>query len=169
MPVISWGHSKYWRARPNPVVEPPPSFGGYPLWQSSIIIGSLFGVLQAWWDRVKYAYRWYRAAWSWSADQRRAFQEVARILDSPAWPAAQAAVFATSRAERFNEYQEWAKLGNALRNHHGWAENTWRHLHAVYEIEQHCSPMSNPDRNLLVELAYHEFAASGRGKPPRIP
>ena len=74
MPVISFAHSKFWLARPNPVVEPPPSFGGYPLWQSSIIVGSLFGVLQAWWDRVKYSYRWYRAAWSWTADQRRAFE-----------------------------------------------------------------------------------------------
>lgn len=55
MPVLSWGHSQYW-AGSAAAPEPPPSIGasgpgGYPTWQTSIILGSLLGMCQVWWER----------------------------------------------------------------------------------------------------------------------
>lgn len=52
MPVLSFGHSQYWQGphgagTPNdvPIVS-------YPLWQTSVICGSGFGVLQVVWTVV---------------------------------------------------------------------------------------------------------------------
>lgn len=184
MPVLSFAHSKFWRQRANPVAPPPVSFGGYPLWQSSIILGSLMGVCHGVYERLASAVRWFLWGWShpytaqacaWAEtvagltpDQHIAVNEAARLVRSPEWAAARDAVFATSRAEKFNEYQEWAKLGNALRHNRGLAENTWRHLHACHALDAVRADIGNPSLNLLIELAYHEFAASGRGKPPRM-
>lgn len=184
MPVLSFAHSKFWRQRANPVAPPPVLFGGYPLWQSSVVVGSLIGGCQLFYERLCSALRWFRWGWShpytpemqqWAdtvaaltPDQRLAVEEAARVVRLPQWATARDAVFATSRAEKFNEYQEWAKLGNALRNSRGMAENTWRHLHACHALRDEQMALGNPTLNLMVELAYHEFAASGRGKPPRI-
>lgn len=175
MPVISWAHSKYWRARANPVVAPPPSLGGYPAWQSSVV-GSLFGSLQGLWERARYALRWGLAAWrgdwllgQWDAlsvDQQRAVRSAIVVLQHPAWPVAQAAVHETAHTLGFNEHQAWAQVGQAVKGHTGWAENMWRHLKALDVLQAH--PATNPERNLLIELAYHEYAASGRGRPPRM-
>jgi len=190
MPVLSIGHSKFWKQRSNPVqaAGPVQGVGNYPAWQSSVIVcASLLGGLQLLWERVAYACRWCLLAWRWSkeprrveallgvsgeawatlsADQRRAMTQALRIVRSPLFPAAQAMVFNTSRAERFHEHQAWNAVSTSLAAAgQGHAENIWRHLHAVEAFRVLHPEMSNPDRHLLIELAYHEFAASGRGKP----
>lgn len=145
-----------------------PTLGGYPRWQSSVVAASLLGAIQGWWDRVAYAWGWARLAWRWRADQRCAMQEAARLVGSSAWLTAMGAVQATAQTERLHEVTGWSKVGQTLKHHGtGIAENMWRHMHA-YALLRDQGPLSNPDAHLLVELAYHEFAASGRGKPPRI-
>lgn len=167
MPTL-WAHRYFWRARTNIPIPPTPTLGGYPLWQASVIAGSLVGGLQLIWERLTYAWFWMRQAWHWTPDEAHAMSAALTAVHQPEWPIARDAVYLTARAEKFNESQEWAKLGHELKTHHGWAENTWRHLHALYAVEQAGGALSNPDRNLLVELAYHEYARSGRGKPPRM-
>lgn len=45
MPVLSWAHSQYWQIQPD-APDPSPGFDFYPLWQTSVISGSMFGGLQ---------------------------------------------------------------------------------------------------------------------------
>lgn len=165
MPVLSFGHSKFWRARANPVTPPAPTLSGYPLWQASVISGSVFGMLQVLWDILRDAIR---IAWDTrylTPDQRRAVYEVLRIVRLQAWPVAQRAVYDTARLEGFHEPRAWAEVGASLRDRPHWAENTWRHMAAMKLLEDRGCLLPNPERNLLIELAYHEYAASGRGKP----
>ena len=189
MPVLSLAHSKFWRPRNNVVVVGPPDQAPayYPAWQASVITGSILGGLQLFWERFAYACRWWLTAWRWSKeprrveallgvadeawqaltpDQRRAMTQALRVVRSPDFHKAQMAVFATSRAEKFNEHQAWSEVSDALaKGGRGVAENMWRHMHALQAITALTPDLPNPDRNLLIELAYHEFAASGRGKP----
>lgn len=50
MPTIGWGHSQYWQiqAVPPPVVASP--LKRYPVWQTSVIVGGGFGVMQVIWE-----------------------------------------------------------------------------------------------------------------------
>ena len=175
MPVQSWAHAAYWRRKNNTPALVGPSIASYPAWQSAVFVGSIVGACQYWFERLVFACRWARVAWGWAhpskgltTDQRRAIVQAARVVDSPAWALAQQAVAATAKADKMNERQEWMKIGEALRGQQalGVAENMWRHMHAYWALYH--EPLTNPDRNLLIELAYHEFAASGRGKPPRM-
>jgi hypothetical protein len=167
VPVLSLAHSKFWRQRANPVVPALPFvIHGYPAWQASVI-GFLVGGLQAYWERFVYAFRWFRWAWRCplSVDQQRALTQAIAVVQSPAWRDAQAVVFDTSRAEGFHDYNVWNHVSEALAQDIGWAENMWRHMRAMLAHRQAHPTLDNPTRNLLIELAYHEFAASGRGKP----
>jgi hypothetical protein len=67
MPVQSFGHGQYWEGVPSTVVPDPPgpSKGGYPGWQASVVAGSLFGPLAAWWST-----RWAQAQWWWALLKR---------------------------------------------------------------------------------------------------
>lgn len=55
MPVQSWAHSHYWAGTQAPDGPPPAAGasarGGYTPWMTTVIVGSLFGVLQV-------AYEW---------------------------------------------------------------------------------------------------------------
>lgn len=185
MPVISWAHSTYWRARAN--TPPPPGLSGrsgYPAWQAVIITASLFGALQDYWERLLYAFGWFLKAWRGQAepstehawlmaewdrcamDQRCALRHVFWAVHLPEWPVAQDAVLETSHTLGFNRHEAWIKLGHALKENAGWAENAWRRLNALKLMDARTHPtVSHPDRNLLIELAYHEYGASGRGRP----
>jgi hypothetical protein len=49
MPTL-WAHSHYWsNANPSTVVDLP-AVGGYPGWQTSVILGSGFGISQVIWE-----------------------------------------------------------------------------------------------------------------------
>lgn len=53
MPVLSWAHSKYWQAHaPEAPQTGASSAGGYVPWQTSVIVGSMFGGLQPVWQWV---------------------------------------------------------------------------------------------------------------------
>lgn len=53
MPVLSFGHSQYWQTQAPEVPQTGASgSGGYPTWQTSVIIGSMWGGLQPAWQWV---------------------------------------------------------------------------------------------------------------------
>lgn len=86
----------------------------------------------------------------------------ATLLAHPAFPAAQAAVRRTARTLGFNRPEAWQGLSRQMKASPGAAENVYRHMQAcVWTREAASSTLTNPACNLLVELAYHEFAARG--------
>src|SRR5690349_13348718 len=147
MPVLSLGHSKFWRARAN--IPPPPApvgNGGYPAWQSSVITSSAFGSLQVYWEKFVYAFQWFRWAWRspLTGDQQRAVNEAITVVQHPGWIEAQLVVFNTSRAEGFHDHHVWNEISHQLAYNIGWAENMWRHMHALIALEQSRPEMDNP-------------------------
>lgn len=169
MPILSWGHAQFWDGRPSTGVPPPSteiSQGGYPLWQSSVITASLFGVIGAWWDGLRARLRWW-----WRFDCRIAKLDgerlavVFRVLDlleSPLYPLAQEAVRGTATTLGFNHPEQWKSLGRALKDDAGRAQNTFRHLEACRRTRETAraagSTIAHAHEQLLVELAYHDFA-----------
>lgn len=183
MPVVSFAHGYFWRAKANAPPPPVLTRGGYPAWQSSVI-ASLFGALQVYWERLAYAWRFFRLAWRWSveaygpkylasleqwadldADRRMALACAIAVMTSPAWAQAQAAVMETAHAPQFNRQHAWVALSHTMKENSGGAENAWRHMKALHLLETGVPGLSGPVRNLLIELAYHEYAASNRGRP----
>lgn len=87
---------------------------------------------------------------------------MAVLLTHPAYPAAQAAVRKTARTLGFNRPEAWQSLSRQMKASPGYAENIYRHMQACqWTKAAAASTVSNPDCNLLVELAYQEFAARG--------
>lgn len=81
MPVIGEFHSKFWKAQGN--APAPPGVAGtifqYPLVQSVIVSGSLFGALQALWDRTAWIVATVRALWAIRhLDQQRELRDAIR-------------------------------------------------------------------------------------------
>jgi len=54
MPVLSWGHSQYWAGSGTAPAPPAASDAivGYVPWQTSVVVGSMFGGLQPVWEWV---------------------------------------------------------------------------------------------------------------------
>lgn len=88
---------------------------------------------------------------------------VTTLLQSPEYAAARSAVRDTAMTLGFRDAQYWAKIGAQLRDRPHWAENMWRHLHAMAALDAtRAAPRSNPDKNLLIELAYHGYTIRPR-------
>lgn len=88
--------------------------------------------------------------------------KTAKLLRHPAYPAAQAAVRKTATTLGFNRPEAWQGLSRQMKSSPGSAENTYRHMQACQWTKLGASStLTNPDCNLLVELAYHEFAERG--------
>lgn len=199
MPTL-WAHTNYF-ATTSTVVPAPlaASNGGYPLWQASgIATGSLFGGLQAYWERCVW---WVRLWWTTPrADLERALHQpvpgvIYKYVDRPlivpsppqiikervvveqprvlsravekahdltqhtAYPAALEAVKKTATTLGFNRPEAWHGLSRQMKSSPGRAENVFRHLNACQLTRETAgSTLTNPDCNLLVELAYHEWA-----------
>lgn len=84
------------------------------------------------------------------------------LLNHPAYPIAQDAVRRTARTLGFNRPEAWQGLSRQMKTSPGSAENTFRHMQACQWTRAEApSTLTNPDCNLLVELAYHEFALRG--------
>lgn len=169
MPVQSWGHSQYW-ATLSTVVPPPPtpiiSRGGYPGWQASVA-GSLFGALHAHlvacWAEVRWYLRLFRRVRALDAERLAALAAAFHALESPAFPSALTAVQQTATTLGFNRPEAWKPYSHAIKASPKRAENVFRHIRACEETRAALSStLSNPECNLLVELAYHAFARKGR-------
>lgn len=169
MPVQSWGHSQYWSVF-STVVPPPPtpiiSRGGYPGWQASVI-GSLFGAIQvqlvALWAEIRWYLRLIRRVRALDARQQVALAAAFHALEHPGFPAALTAVQETAVTLGFNRPEAWKPYSHAIKASPKRAENIFRHLRACEQTKAALgSTLSNPECNLLVELAYHAFARKGR-------
>jgi hypothetical protein len=81
------------------------------------------------------------------------------LLQHPAYPAALEAVQQTATTLGFNRPEAWQGLSRVMKASPGRAENIFRHMRAC-ELTRELSPstLTNPDCNLLVELAYHDWA-----------
>jgi hypothetical protein len=167
MPIQSWAHSKFWRAKANIPVVRPPSLGGYPHWQAGVLMGSLLGACQYWYERARYVLAWAVVAWSWSPDQARAMAAALDCVSLEAWTAARESVRQTAQTIGFNEPQHISHLGQLLKaGGLGMAENHWRHLLAVTLLGGLTTrdPLTNPEKNLLIELAYWDYARTPKAE-----
>lgn len=84
------------------------------------------------------------------------------LTKHPAFPFALEAVKQTATTLGFNRPEAWQGLSRHMKASPGRAENTFRHMHACQLTRETAgSTLTNPDCNLLVELAYHAFARKG--------
>lgn len=176
MPLPGLAHTFYWensggQAPPAPVG----TTGGYHQWQRGVIVGSLFGGLTpwmerleariaAWWDRTRWVGKTiYRVA-RLRGEQRAALLRTLTALEDPAFPLALGAVRKTATTLGFNRPGAWKQLGDALKKSPGNAENTFRHLNAVHLLQENVldRTLTNPEAHVLIELAYQGFSATER-------
>lgn len=163
MPVVGEFHRFFW-SRHGTAPAPPPvtTRPGYPMWQASVILPSLFGIIGARWDafleQVRWWYALYRRIKALPPTSHLVLLTVLRSLEHPAYPAAKQAVRATAITERFNRPESWLEYSRAVKSSPHLAENMYRHLRAMTLVRTEHPALTNPEQNLLVELAYAEYA-----------
>lgn len=130
-----------------------------------------------WWERLRATARLMRAVWtSGYADevgallsvyngltplQRRVVRHVARVTSDAAFQQARESAQLTAVTLGLNKPHTWAELMNTVQSQPVWAENQWRHVHALKLLHKRVThahrQMRNPDLNLLTELGYVSF------------
>lgn len=183
MPTGALAHIAYWEGSGDvPVVVPPVTRPGYPGWQAGVVCASLLGGLQAWYERWRELYRIARLMASWAprgrlfieqygeqfaactAEQRAVLVTTLATMQSPDFTLAKAAVRTTATTSGFNKPVAWTRLSHQLHVRYDWAENCWRHLDAMRQLDDaKTTTMTNPQKNLMVELAYQAYAINPRG------
>ena len=90
------------------------------------------------------------------------------VIRTPIYDVASAGVRQTATTLGFNRPQAWVQLSHKLKEHHAWAENSWRHLHACELTDRAArdqgSTLTNRDRHFAVALAYEGFVANPKTK-----
>lgn len=166
MPLQGWAHTFYWETSDTSAAVVHLSGGAvYPHWQSAVITPSLFGMIGAWIDA-----RWALVQWHWALarrvhglprESRAVLLRVVDSLESPAYPAAQQAVRTTATTLGFNRQEAWKDYARELKSDLGRMENVYRHLKACHLLRDAAgSTLTNPQQNLLTELAYHGFTVT---------
>lgn len=86
------------------------------------------------------------------------------VLQDPVYRIAKDGVKQTAQTLGFNQPQAWVKLSHTLKDRSGWAENSWRHLHACHLTDLSAraqgSTLCNRDRHFAVALAYEGFVVN---------
>ena len=177
MPTL-WAHGFYWVDQTVSTVVIPPviSKGGYPSWQASVTMGSLFGALSSAlsdaWSAWLGWYRLFRRVRTLPASQKAVLLYTLETLESPLYSQARAAVRATATTLNFNHPDQWVTYGRALKSNRKRAENLYRHLRACEIMETRwqalhggstLARLSNPVQHYTVELAYQEYARAPWG------
>lgn len=173
MPLVGEHHVRYWEfssTSTTPLAEQ--RIGHYPAWQSGVVMGSAFGVvvsgLVLWcerlWDRVRWWWRAQPRVMRLDAEARLVLLRTLDALEHPAYPIARQSVRRTATTLGFNRPEAWKELSRELKGSAGHAENAFRHLEACRLVRANLinSTVTNPECHLIVELAYHGFAARGR-------
>lgn len=166
MPLIATFHTAYWEHSDTVTVAVGRMIGHYPAWQTAAVtLGTLFGGVLPFWERF-----WDRVAWWWKAqprcarldrEQRQVLLKTLDALEHPAYPLARLSVRKTATTLGFNRPEAWKELSRELKGSACHAENAFRHLEACRLVRANLvsSTLTNPECNLLVELAYQGFAA----------
>lgn len=165
MPLIGEHHTRFWAFSDTNAALVHVSGGGYPGWQAGVITPSLLGLIGAWIDT-----HLERLQWLWRVGSRlhrlpgesKAVVLIALdALESPHYPHAQAAVRQTATTLGFNRPEAWKDYARELKSDQGRMENVYRHLKACHLLrEAASSTLTNPQQNLLAELAYHGFTVT---------
>lgn len=164
-----WAHEFYWDVSSTVVEVIPEAKGGYPAWQSAPLgmLGVAWGVpldrLVAWMKRLWWAIC---AAWRWSGypvERRRVLFRVERAMQDPYWTLGLKAVHETANTLGFNNPEAWVAYGREIKSDPGRAQNIFRHQRAMGLLRDslkadYGSTLTNPDQNLIIELAYHGWA-----------
>lgn len=97
-------------------------------------------------------------------EQRTAFLCAVDALDHAAYPAARQAVRRTAVILEFNRPEAWVTLSRQIRMSQPAAENMFRHMQACHFVRETPIPstLSNPELNLMTELAYQGMAGRVR-------
>jgi hypothetical protein len=170
MPVIGEFHEQYWDISSTAVTPiARPAAGGYPQWQTSVTLGSVFGGALIFWERfvdwVGWAWTLLRRSHRYDWERRAVVLHALDALEHPAYPIARLSVRKTATTLGFNRPEAWKELSRELKGDPGRAENAFRHLEAMRLMRANNiqSTLANPQANLIVELAYHGFAVNPRG------
>jgi len=170
MPLVGEFHQKYWNISDTNLPPVHLGRGGYPIWQASVITPSLVGIVGAWLDTKLEQFRWWRALYRRIKvldRERRAVLLIAlETLEHPAYTSAQTAVRQTAVTLGFNRPEAWTELSRQVKGSPGRAENHYRHLLACRKVDTAVraqgSTLTNPELNLVTELAYHGFSRAHR-------
>ena len=132
-------------------------------------------MLRALWHRITATLRVMRGVWAvgYAEDaqallavygrldplRRQVLLHVGRVASDPAFPLARDAVKVTAVTLGLNKPHTWDELLQTVKRQPVWAENQFRHVHALKLLHKRVPnrQMRNPDLNLLVELGYVSF------------
>ena len=172
MPVIGEFHGFFWKSKAGaPPVVAQRSPWMYPQWQSVVNTMSM----AIWWVPIEWtplkrwlvrcwsliATLWRVQPWTQTGEQLAVMNRVIGLVGDPAFLSARAQVRACAQLASFQQPAEWLEFGRALKGDKGQAQNVFRHLWAVRELQK-VAPVPNHDAHLLIELAYHGFQVTGR-------
>lgn len=166
MPVGGEFHTFYWENSDTVVPPVRISKGGYPAWQSAVVLGSGLGGAALYWeafcDWIGWACRLIRRSHRYDLERRAIVLKALDALEHPSFPTAQKAVRKTAVTLGFNRAESWKDLSREIKSDPGRAENAFRHLEAMrlLRVNNVESTLSNPHQNLIVELAYQGFTVT---------
>ena len=162
MPIGAWAHAQFWRMDAGDGGGPPvagaSAEGGYVPWQATVIMGSIGGGCQAWWDHWV---RVWRLAWRLHRlrDERaQVLERVLEIVEGDLYLHGRTAVRDVATTLGFNKPTAWGDLAHLLKSRPDLAENHWRHLYATMRLEAQGVTLSKPMLNLVAEVAFHGYA-----------
>lgn len=168
MPTIGVFHRHFWAQRANGAV----AAGAAPPWQYPAVQSVTGARAMAWtgvlpWGLIRWAFA---RIWFWripdrylvqealDAEQRAVVDRVIAVMRSPRWADARVRVRACATTPKFHRPEQWTEYSRAVRADGSQAQNIWRHVRIVQELRAADPMLSNPDANLLAEIAYHGFA-----------
>lgn len=98
--------------------------------------------------------------------QQEVVKRVLGLLEDPRYDLATTAVRHTATLPGFHRPEAWRSLTHLLKGDPGRAENMYRRVKATEQVKtlarEMGSTVTNPQAQLLVELAYHAYTITGR-------
>ena len=96
-------------------------------------------------------------------ERRAVVERTVSLLESPHYDIARKAVRETATTLGFDRPEAWKDLSRHMKADNGRTQNVYRHLKAMRLLREYAqSTFTNPEANLLTELAYTGFAAMGK-------
>lgn len=127
-------------------------------------MGSMFGAVQAWWERLVWLWVTVRRLrlLSLTSEQLAVVERAVRLMQGSHWAEAQRAVQACASSPKFHKPEQWVEYSRAVKANPGQAQNVFRHLKVVQGLRATHSNLTNPEAHFLAELAYQGFARIDR-------